>query len=117
MPVLFYDYREDTTPFRLEKMTTYEDINSKILNRIPGGTLEEHAAEIRTAMHILSRRRMSSKVRFDFDDEGHFDAGRGTKKFEAGMGDMARALKWGAVRHLRIFRNANKGVTIACVGY
>jgi hypothetical protein len=95
--------------------TNPESISTKsLITRDFQSSIEDYEAEIAAAIWAASARRRSSKVRFDFDDEGSFETGRKTAKYETAVHDMANSLKFGNCKSVRVFPNANKSVTVIC---
>ena len=88
--------------------------NKAEITREETSTSETLENEIRLALWRVSEKRRSSKLFFDFDDEGTFETGRQTKKANQAIDDMASALKFGRCKRVSIFRNSLKGITIAC---
>lgn len=77
-------------------------------------SIEDYEAKIADAIWSASAHRRSSKVCFDFDDEGRFETARKTTKYATAVHDMANALKFGYCKSVRVFPNANKSVTVKC---
>jgi hypothetical protein len=95
--------------------TNPQNLSSKsLITRDFTSSIEDYESEIMTAIWHASARRRSSKIRFDFDDEGSFETGRKTGKYETAVRDIAKALKWGNCRSVSVFPNANKSVSVKC---
>jgi hypothetical protein len=97
-------------------MTTHtKDISSNsTIIRGHNSTADDYEGEIKLAIWEASRRRRSSKVRFDFDDEGVLECGRSTQRYAAALRDMAGALAFRNCNSVNVFPNALKTVTVQC---
>ena len=95
--------------------TTPENISSKsTIIRDTRSTIRDYENQIRESIMAASRQRVTSKLFFDFGDEGLFDYNRKTKKTDNAIDDMASAIYFNRCKEIKVFRNALKGVTIAC---
>jgi hypothetical protein len=97
-------------------MTTHpQNISSKsIIVRDHSSTVDDYEGEIKLAIFAASRRRRSSKVRFDFDDEGTLECGRTAFRYSTAIRDMAAALAYRNCNSVNVFPNALKTVTVDC---
>ena len=97
-------------------MTTHpQDISSKsIIVRDHNSTVDDYEGEIKLAIFGASRRRRSSKIRFDFDEEGVVECGRSTQRYATAIRDIAAALAYRNCNSVNVFPNALKTVTVEC---
>ena len=113
MVQLFPRQREkDLTNTKPTKTMATTTTPRQIINRTADASREDYLGDIRTAIHRASRRRINSKLFFDFGEEGSFEAGRKTNKAEAAIYDMATSLKLHNCETVEVFRNMLGGVTI-----
>jgi hypothetical protein len=95
--------------------THTKNISSKsTIVRDSNATVDNTECEINVAIQAASRRRQSSKVRFDFDDEGALECPRGTLRYAGAIRDMAAALVYRNCNSVNVFPNALKTVTVQC---
>jgi hypothetical protein len=97
-------------------MTTHpQDISSRSnIVRDHDSTADDYEGEIKLAIWSASSRKRSSKVRFDFDDEGTLECGRSTQRYATAIRDMAKALAFRDCNSINVFPNALKTVTVQC---
>ena len=97
-------------------MTTHpQDISSKsTIVRGANATVDDYEGEIKLAIWSASSRKRSSKVRFDFDDEGVVECGRSTQRYTTAISDIAAALAYRNCNSVNVFPNALKTVTVEC---